>query len=160
MVNALTLDAAPRSLLVAPQQRENKMRSLNFLAITIATLCLLLLAPAPSHAQRGKSQDVRSSTTPALSTNKPYVRPVAANTRDHRGKTGANNPAVTPSAEKRKSSTCTKSVLGGPCVGGAAGKALGIAAKAHFPVDGGQMFVRTEKSKSTKRSQTVDHRKK
>lgn len=128
------------------------------LALAFTTAGLILIAAAPSHAQQGKSkQNVRSTATPALSTNKPYVRPVAADTRDHRK---AANPAVKPSGEKRKSSTCTKSVLGGPCVGGTAGKALGVAAKAHFPVDGGQMFVREEKSKNKKRSQTVDHRKK
>jgi hypothetical protein len=61
------------------------MRFLKFIAVATATASLFLIAPAPSHAQRGKStQNVRSTATPALSTNKPHVRPVAVDTRDHR----------------------------------------------------------------------------
>jgi len=137
------------------------MRLSKFLAIGTATASLILIAPAPSHAQQGKStQNVRSTATPALSTNKPYVRPVAADTRDHRGKTGTNNSAVKPSGEKRKSSTCVQSFLGGPsvCTGGKV-----IAGPLKPPivaVTEAQRFLRGEKSKNKKRSQTVDHRKK
>ena len=101
---------------------ESRMQFSKLLALVAATAAgSLLLAPVPSHAQQGKtSQNVRSTTTPALSTKQPYVRPVAANTRDHRGKTGVNNTSVTPSAIKRQSSPtkCLQSVLGGPCVSG------------------------------------------
>jgi hypothetical protein len=94
------------------------MQLLKAVAIAIATTGLIFFATPPSHARQGKStQNVRSTATPALSTNKPYVRPVAADTRDHRK---AANPAVKPSGEKRKSSTCVQSFVGGPsvCSGG------------------------------------------
>src|SRR3989304_8659396 len=89
------------------------MRLSKFLAITSATASLILIMPAPSHAQQGKStQNQRRLAVE----NKPVAqpRPVASSVRDHRGKTGTNNPAVKPSGENRKSSTCVQSFIGGP----------------------------------------------
>jgi hypothetical protein len=136
-----------------------------FLAIIAVPASLILIMAAPSYAQQGKTtQNVRSSTTPPLATGKPYVRPVATTARDHRksaasSENAAGGTMVTP-GRKRTSSTCIKSLLGGPCVGGIAGKALAVAHKPLVKIDGGQMFFREEKSKNKKRPQTVDHRKK
>ena len=94
------------------------MRLSKVLAMGTATASLILIVAAPSHAQKSKTiQNQRQQTTVKPVAMKPYVRPVAPTVRDHRK---AANPAVKPSGEKRKSSTCVQSLVGGPsvCSGG------------------------------------------
>ena len=132
---------------------------LKFLAMGTATASLIVIVAPPSHAQQRKTlQNQRQQTTVKPPAMKPYVRPVAPTVRDHRN---AANPAVKPSERKRqKSSTCVKSLLGGPSVCGTVGKVIAGAHKPLVKIDGGQMFFREERIKNKKRSQTVDHRKK
>jgi len=134
------------------------MQSSNCLAIATASLIVFMASPCQAQ-QRSSTQNVKSTATTSEKP-KPSVRPVAPVVRDHT-KTASDGVTVTPSARKRhKSSTCVKSLLGGPCVGGIVGKGAAVALKPMVAVDGGQMFFREEKSKNKKRSQTVDHRKK
>ena len=94
------------------------MRLPKFLAITIAIASLIFIVAAPSYAQQGKTtQNVRSTATPPLSLNKPYVRPVVPNARDHR-KAANPTPTVKPSEKKRGSrSGCASPSVGGRCLG-------------------------------------------
>jgi hypothetical protein len=125
---------------IVSNNRSCKMLLSKFLTISTAVAGLILILPAPSDAQQARptARDHRTTSQPS------------ANVRDHRK---AASSAVKPSAEKRKSSTCVQSLVGGPslCSGG---KVLA------GPIKPPQTIFREMQSKIKKRSQTVDHRKK
>jgi len=129
------------------------MQSSNCLAIATASLIVFMASPCQAQ-QRSSTQNVKSTAT-TLEKPKPSVRPVAPVVRDHT-KTASGGVTVTPSARKRhKSSSCIKSALGGPCVGGFAGRfttnVVTLAGAAS-----GKKLIRDETK--PKRKQTVDHR--
>jgi len=94
------------------------MRLSKFLAVGIATAGLILIMAAPSDAQQPSTTQKLKS--PALMNVKPAIKQGGPTVRDHRKPststaTASGGVTVKSTGGKRKSSTCVKSVLGGPC---------------------------------------------
>jgi hypothetical protein len=96
----------------------SKMRLSKFLALGAAAAGLIVITVAPSDAQRrSTTQNLKS---PASMNVKPAVKQGGPTVRDHRKPststaTASGGVTVKSTGGKRKSSTCVKSVLGGPC---------------------------------------------
>ena len=113
------------------------MRLSKFLTLATATAGLIVITAAPSDAQRTTTRNLKSpalmNVKPAIkqagpairhqskATNvKPAVKQGGPTVRDHRKPststaTASGGVTVKSTGGKRKSSTCVKSVLGGPC---------------------------------------------
>jgi hypothetical protein len=163
-----------RAGLIVSNQGRSKMRLSKFLAVGTAAASLILIVAAPSHAQKSKTiQNQRQQTTvkpvavkTAIQQGGPSARDHRTNSRDHRK---ANTPApqggvtVTSTGRKRGSTPCIKSVLGGPCIGGAVGKAAKTATEAAnkwTPNSGVQGVYDAAKAFKGKPKPNRDHRKK
>jgi hypothetical protein len=123
--------------------------------LSIATFVALLFI-APVQAQQG---GYRTSSSP------PPAAQKQTNTRDHRTATSRGSQGgttvTTSNRQRSKGSECVRSVIGGPCVGGAAVKAAKAANK-YEPISTGAQGVYDSYKTSTrpKTNQVRDHRKK
>jgi hypothetical protein len=136
------------------------MRMSKVLVVAAATVGVMMIAPAPSNAQ--PAYQTRTTAPPVAQRPKPATS--GPTVRDHRkSATTSGNAAggvtVTESDRKRQkasSSSCVKSTLGGPCVGGYGGRFIANTVTLAGAVSG-KKLIRDEVK--PKRKQTVDHRK-